>query len=76
MFLLFGHKARGVLAPRPGEQCPLRWKAKSEPLDHQGSPLLHPFYLSPFLKYHLLKGVFPYRFSKLQVEWYPPKSMC
>ena len=32
-------KACGSLVPEQGlNPCPLHWKAKSQPLDHQGSP--------------------------------------
>ena len=39
VFSFFGCEACGILAPQPGmEPAPSHWEAKSEPLDHQGSP--------------------------------------
>ena len=40
-YLLFsGWEARGILAPNQGSNPnPLHWKAKPQPLDHQGIPI-------------------------------------
>ena len=39
MFWFLDHEAHGNLTPQPGtEPTPLHWKAKSSPLDLQGSP--------------------------------------
>ena len=46
--LLFPLKACGILVPQPGSNLqPMRWKAKSQAVNHQGSP--HVFFIGLFL---------------------------
>ena len=45
MLRIFGHETCGILASsdQGSNPYPLHWKAKSKPLDHQGSLQEHPF---------------------------------
>ena len=46
--------ACGIFPDQGPNPCPLHWQADSQPLRHQGSPLLH-FWLFPFIRFLRLR---------------------